>query len=62
MENEHITIGNSSHDKVKTFKYLGSLLINQNSIHKEIKRKLKAGNSCYYFVKTFCLLDFSLRI
>ena len=29
---------------MKTFKYLGSLLTNQNSIQEEIKCRLKAGN------------------
>jgi hypothetical protein len=37
----------------KTFKYLRSLLTNQNSIHDEMKRRLKAENSCYYSVQTF---------
>ena len=37
---------------MKTFKYLGSLLTNQNSIQEEIKCRLKAGNSCYYSVQT----------
>ena len=41
-----------SYEKVKTFKYLGSLLTNQNSIQEEIKRRLKGGNSCYYSVQT----------
>ena len=35
MANEHI--GSNSYEKVKTFKYLGSLLTNQNSIQEEIK-------------------------
>ena len=30
--NAHIKIGSNSFEKVKTFKYLGSLLTNQNSI------------------------------
>ena len=47
MENEHITVGTNYCEKVKTFKYLGSLLTNENSVHEEIKFKLKAGNSCY---------------
>ena len=34
---QHIKIGSNSYQKVKTFKYLGSLLINQNSIQEEIK-------------------------
>ena len=32
MLNEHFRIGSNSYEKVKTFKYLGSLLTNQNSI------------------------------
>ena len=32
IANEHIKIGINSHEKVKTYKYLGSLLTNQNSI------------------------------
>ena len=41
----------SRYEKVKTFKYLGSLLTNQNSIQEEIKCGLKAGNSCYFSVQ-----------
>ena len=52
IPNEHIKIGSNSYEKVKTFKYLGSLLTNQNSIQEEIKCRLKAGNSCYYSVQT----------
>ena len=48
--NEHIRT--YSYEKVKTFKYLGSLLTNQNSIKDKIKCRLKAGNSCYYSVQT----------
>ena len=42
--NEHIQIGNNSYEKVKTFKYLGFLLKNQNSSQEEIKCRLTAGN------------------
>ena len=52
IANEHIRIDSNSYKKVKTFKYLGSLVTNQNSIQVEIKCKLKAGNSCYYSVQT----------
>ena len=51
IANEHISIGINSYEKVKTFKYLGSLVTNQNSIQEE-KCGLKAGNSCYYSVQT----------
>ena len=47
--NEDIKIGSNSYEKVKTFKYLGFLLKNQNSIHDEIKCRLKAS---YYSVQT----------
>ena len=59
IANAHIKIGSNSYEKVETFKYLGSLLTNHNSIQEEIKCRLKAGNSCYYSLQT--LLDFLLR-
>jgi hypothetical protein len=52
MANAHIKIGSNSYEKVKTFKYLRSLLKNQNYIQEEIKCRLKAVNSCYYSVQT----------
>ena len=45
--NEYIMVGSNSYEKVKTFKYLGSLLISQNYIHEEIKCRLAARNLCY---------------
>ena len=58
IANEHIKIGSNSCEKIKTFKYLCSLLKNQNSFQEEIKCRLKAGNSCYYSAQTlmFCRL------
>ena len=50
--NAHIKIGSNSYEKVETFKYLGSLLTNQNSIQEEIKCRLKAVNSCYFSPNT----------
>ena len=37
IANQHIMIGINSYEKVKTAKYIVSLLTNQNSYHKEIK-------------------------
>ena len=51
-------IDNSSIDRVKKFKYLGTTLTNQNSIQEEIKSRLKLGNACYYSVQN--LLSSSL--
>ena len=65
LANAHIKIGSNSYEKEKTFKYLGSLLTNQNYIQKEIKSRLKAGNSCYYSFQTLFssrLLSKNLKI
>ena len=37
IANTHIKIGSNSYEKVKTFKYLGSLMKSQTSIQEEIK-------------------------
>jgi len=36
----------SSFEKVEQFIYLGTTLMNQNSIQEEIKSKLKSRNAC----------------
>jgi hypothetical protein len=58
ITNSHIGIRNNSYEKVETFKYLGSLVTNQNSIQEEIKCRLKSGNSFCYSVQT--LLSYRL--
>ena len=50
-------VDNSSIEGVEEFKYLGTT-INQNSIRKEIKSRLKLGNACYHSVQN--LLSYSL--
>jgi hypothetical protein len=52
IANEHIRICINSFEKVKTFKYLGSLVANKNSIQKEIKFRLKAGKSRYVIINS----------
>ena len=44
IANVHIKIGSNSYEKVKTFKYLGSLLTNQSSFQEEIKCRFKIFN------------------
>ena len=60
IANEHIKIGSNSYDKVKTSKYLGFLLTNQNSIQGEIKCRHKVENACYYSGQSPFFSDFSL--
>ena len=45
-----IKINNSSFKMVEEIKYLGTTLMNQNSIQEEIKSKLKSGNASYHSV------------
>ena len=60
-----IKIDNSSFERVDDFKYLGTTLINQNSIQEEIKSRLMSGNACYQLVQNLLsssLLSKNLKI
>ena len=50
---------------MEEFEYLGTNSTNQNSIQKEIKRRLKSGNACYHSVQSILsssLLPKNLKI
>ena len=56
---------NSSIERVEEFKYLGTTLIDKNSIQEEIKSRLKLGNAWYYSVQNLVsssLLSKKLKI
>jgi hypothetical protein len=54
-QSHSMKIDNSSFERVEELKYLGTALLNQNSIQEEIKRRFKSGNACYLQCRTFCL-------
>jgi hypothetical protein len=57
-KNNNIKAGNNSFETVEQFKYLGTILKNQNSINEGIKSRLRSGNACCHSVQN--LLSSSL--
>jgi hypothetical protein len=49
--NHNIKIDNKSFERVEEFKYLGATLTNRNSIHEEMKGRVKSGNACCHLVQ-----------
>jgi hypothetical protein len=49
--NHNIIIDNKSFERVEEFKYLGTTPTNRNSVHEEIKSRLKSGNACHHSVQ-----------
>jgi hypothetical protein len=49
-------------EKVEEFRYLDITPTNQNSMHEEIKGRLKPGNTCYRSVKNFFVFHFAIKI
>jgi hypothetical protein len=47
-----IKIVNRSFEYVAKFKYLGTMLTDQNHMHEEIKSRLNSGNACYHSVQS----------
>jgi hypothetical protein len=57
-QNRNINVGNKPCEWVERLKYLGISFGNQNSIHEEIKSRLKAGNACCHSVQNLSSCPF----
>jgi hypothetical protein len=57
-QNNNTKTGNKTFEIVEQFRYVGTTLTNQNSIHEEIKCRLKSWTACSHSVQN--LLLFSL--
>jgi len=53
-QNHNVRRGNKLFERVEQLKYLVTTLTSQNSIHKDIKKRLHSGNVCYLSVQNFC--------
>ena len=47
----NVKIDSSFFQSVEEFIYLGTTLMNQNSIQEEIKSRSRSGNACYHVVQ-----------
>jgi hypothetical protein len=59
-QNGNMQIGNKSFEMAEQFKYFGTTLTNQNSIHEEIKSRLKSGNALSFTAESF-VFQFSIQ-
>jgi hypothetical protein len=48
FKNEDLQIGNLEIGQVRSFKYLGTIVNENNSIEEEIKERIALGNKAYY--------------
>jgi preprotein translocase subunit SecF len=56
-QNHNMRIYSQSFERMEQFKYLGTILINQNSMREEIKSKLKSEIAGYYLVQNTSILS-----
>ena len=57
----NINTDHGSTEREEQFIYLGTTLTNQNSIQKEIKRRLKSAIACYHSVQDLFVFQFAIQ-
>jgi len=57
-KSRNLKMGNKPCEWVERLRYLGISLGNQNSIHEEIKSRLKSGNGCCHYVQNLLSCTF----
>jgi MarR-like DNA-binding transcriptional regulator SgrR of sgrS sRNA len=50
-QNRDIKVGNRAFENLSQFKYLGTIVTNQNLIQEEINRRLNSANACYHSIQ-----------
>jgi hypothetical protein len=60
-QNGNIQIGNELFETVEQFKYLGTTLTNQNSIHEEIKEQIEIGECLLSFCAESLVFQFTIQ-
>jgi hypothetical protein len=61
-KNHNIKIADKSFANVAEFKYLGTIVTNQNLIQEGIKRKLNSCDACYHSVQKVLYRDVKIKI
>ena len=57
----NVKTGNNSFERVEQSRYLGTNIVDRNSIQEEIKSKFKSGNACYHSVQNLFVFQFSIQ-
>ena len=57
-KNRSTKIDNSSFERMEQFKYLETILTNQNSIQEEVRSRLESGNACYHSLQNLLYSSF----
>ena len=61
VQSHNMKTDNCFFERVDKFVYLRTTLMNENSVHEEIKSILKSGNACYHAVQNFVVFQFAIQ-